>query len=110
MALITEMNLSEWTIKGIISDYRKLLKVDEALSGSGNSTFINLLSFIEDMLPAYVKEKKEGEICEGYYTIREMVLSDMDEDALINVLLCVNDDDGKTHSDNSGVFVAEKRK
>lgn len=88
MGAITEMGLQDWEIKDIITDYRKLVKLDEALSCTTDAPFINLISFMEKLFPAFQNDLISGDLGDDYDSIRELVVSDMDDEELVNILLC----------------------
>ena len=88
MTVITEMGLQDWEIKGIIVDYRKLVKLEEALSCTTDAPFLSLISFMEKMLPVFKNDLISGELGENYDSIRKLVVSDMGDEELINILLC----------------------
>ena len=88
MFTITEMGLQDWEIKDIIADYRKLVKLDEALSCTTDAPFINLISFMETLFPAFQNDLISGDLGDDYYSIKELVVSDMDDEELMKILLC----------------------
>ena len=88
MFTITEIGLQDWEIKDIIADYRKLVKLDEALSCTTDAPFINLISFMETLFPAFQNDLISGDLGDDYYSIKELVVSDMDDEELMKILLC----------------------
>lgn len=88
MAIITDMGLQDWQIRDVIADYRKLVKLDEALSCTTDAPFINLISFMETLLPAFQNDLISGDLGDNYYSIRKLVVSDMDDEELMDILLC----------------------
>lgn len=88
MFTITEMGLQDWEIKDIIADYRKVVKLDEALSCTTDEPFINLISFMETLFPAFQKDLISGDLGDDYNSIKELVVSDMDDEELMKILLC----------------------
>ena len=89
VVVITDMNVPDYEINRIIADYRKLLKLSAAIEDFSAAPFADLITFIEDLLPAFRSEHKDGEIGEGYYALQETVRSDdIDLDELVKLLLC----------------------
>lgn len=85
---ITDLNLQDWEIKRIITDYRKLLKLSEALTDIDSAPFSDLIWYIESLFPAFANEHKSGEIGEGYLALQQRVMSDISIDELMEILLC----------------------
>ena len=88
MVAITEMGLPDWEMKEIVAEYRKLVKLDEVLSCTTDTPFIHLISFMEKLLPAFEKELISGDLGNNYETLRELVTSDIDDEKMMNILLC----------------------
>ena len=76
MIKITEMGMPDWRISKIISEYRSLLKMTNALARETQPLF-DLTAFIEDLLPAFAAMQQDGEISDGYEKLTELVLSDI---------------------------------
>ena len=85
---ITDLNLQDWEIKRIITGYRKLLKLSEAIADYESAPFTDLIWHIESLLPAFANEHKSGEIGEGYRALQQKVMSDISIDELMEILLC----------------------
>ncbi len=88
LAVITEMGLEDCEIQDIITDYRKLVKLDEALSCTTDAPFINLISFMEKLFPAFQNDLMNGDLGDKYDNMRKLVVSGMDDEGLMNILLC----------------------
>lgn len=85
MMLITEMGLPDYYVNKIISDYRKLVKLSEAIPEG--DPFRSLLNFMEDIIPAFKNTLVDGEIIDEYYWLRELAMSNADDACVIPVLL-----------------------
>ena len=85
MMLITEMGLPDYYVNSIISDYRKLVKLSEAIPDG--DPFRSLLHFLEDIIPAFKNTLVDGNVVDEYYRLRELAMSSEDDDKVIAILL-----------------------
>lgn len=85
MMLITEMDLPDFLVRQVIKDYRKLVKLSDAIPEG--DPFRSILSFMEGIIPAFKNRIEDGEISDDYYRLRELVLSREDDDEVTSMLL-----------------------
>jgi len=93
MKMITEMGLQDYQIRQIIKGYRIMAKIDEITCGEINGPILPLVSFIENMLPAFARTFVDGAYTAEHEELREIVLSEKSDDEVIPILLAAEQPD-----------------
>ena len=83
--MITEMGLPDYYVNSIISDYRKLFKLSEAIPEG--DPFRSLPHFLGVIIPAFRNTLVDGNVVDEYYRLRELAMSSVDGDKVIEILL-----------------------
>ena len=97
MISITEMGLEDYHVSRIIRDYRRMVKACNSLGDYCYLPLLDLICFIEDLFPAFAAAHADGEVTDDYWSLEQIVMSDMDDEKVEKILL------GKRSADKDGL-------